>query len=301
MLLTSLFVGYSQSWYPIDAKWIFNNQELVFFKAHGINEYTVIGDTVVQGTDSRKISQIVTNYKGTVLRQDTICIYEENSHVYFWNGVDFDLMYDFSLKAGDTLDVQIDTQGCDSVSLITIDSVSILQHGDISLMVQYSSYNVYAEGIMGYNYTVNNKLIEKIGDENGFIFAPKCYIAEQFLYDGLRCYTDHEISYVSTSWKNFFSDISCDSIINDSTTALNSANIEPMSIVPNPSRDFIEIKCNDLIIEECLLEIIDLRGNRKTVVPNLTVINIKRYPVGMYFLRIIKDHQLITTLKFVKN
>lgn len=206
----------SQNWYPIGAKWYFNNEKLTEFEAHGLTCFTVLKDTLVGNYNAKLIHSDEYNYLGQLTNSSEYILYENSEKVYLLNDGKFDLMYDFSASVGDTLNILFEKNFCDSISPVIVDSISsLVTENEIELKVQYVSYIIYAEGILGYNVPVSKMIIEKIGCVLKFIFQSECDLTESFANSELRCYHDNNISYVSDWWKSYFSSYDCDSIINE--------------------------------------------------------------------------------------
>jgi hypothetical protein len=98
LILTSTYCK-AQDWYPDSATWQFNKQEQLSFPAHGYINYKVADDTIINGVSAKLIYIDTFNYDGNTSMQDSIFVYESNSNVYYWDGTQFVLMYDFNLGA----------------------------------------------------------------------------------------------------------------------------------------------------------------------------------------------------------
>jgi hypothetical protein len=294
----------AQQWYPDSAKWRFNKQELLTFPAHGYIEYKVANDTSINDTTAKLITVDTLYYNDVVSKQDTIFVYASNSKVYYWNGCQFKLMYDFSKEVGDTLSVHVEQNECDSVSPIIIDSVSHTNVNGQELQVQHVSYTLYAESMYGYNLEVNNKIIEKIGYEEAFIYSPECIINDEFVYSGLRCYKDDSINYTNEWWGNHFPNVACDSIISDTTTEINSIEKKDFFVYPNPFHDFITISTgqND-VSEQFAVEIYNTLGKKLDVVScnYANVIDLSDFQSGIYFLKIYQKNNRYRIFKVIKK
>ncbi len=192
----------AQNMYEVGATWYFHDQAQVPFQAHGYIKYSIGRDTLLKGESAYIVTKKLFYYNGNQLNYSNEYIYEDSNRVYFWNDSTFELMYDFNLRAGDTLDVTIENYHCDSVTPIIVDSIGIINIDGQNLRIQYSKatyyyMNEYGGGAAEKKFT----LIEKIGNTQTFIFNPYCAIDESFTYGGLRCYTDSQIIYKSTWWK----------------------------------------------------------------------------------------------------
>lgn len=218
--LISLFVVlstvlFAQNWFRDGAIWTFDDQQEFTYQAHGYDKYTVVGDTVINDTAAKQILHKTVSYMGTEYGGNvpSIIVHESNSRVYYWDGTKFVQMYDLSLNVGDTLDIysfNYDSELYDSVSPFVVDSVYIENINGVDLKVQEFSCTMY--GLYGENNEIySEKIIERIGSEKSFFYHPECP-GDVFVYTGLRCYNDDEVSYRSYMWNHY----ECDERIDES-------------------------------------------------------------------------------------
>lgn len=218
--LISLFVVlstvlFAQNWFRDGATWTFDDQQEFTYQAHGYDKYTVVGDTVINDTAAKQILHKTVSYMGTEYGGNvpSIIVHESNSRVYYWDGTKFVQMYDLSLNVGDTLDIysfNYDSELYDSVSPFVVDSVYIENINGVDLKVQEFSCTMY--GLYGENNEIySEKIIERIGSEKSFFYHPECP-GDVFVYTGLRCYNDDEVSYRSYMWNRY----ECDERIDES-------------------------------------------------------------------------------------
>ena len=255
VLSTALF---AQNWFRDGATWTFNDQQEFTYQAHGYDKYTVVGDTILNDTAAKQILHKSVSYTGTEHGGNipSIIVHESNSRVYYWDGTKFVKMYDLSLNVGDTLDIYSLDCGelCDSVSPFVVDSVYIENINGVDLKVQEFSCTMY--GLYGENNEIySEKIIERIGSEKSFFYHPECP-GDVFVYTGLRCYNDDEVSYRSYMWNRY----ECDERIDESpifstnwiwsTSAFSSFDNRPcgsyyMKLVDEHSSDFKLMKSTD--------------------------------------------------------
>ncbi len=216
--LISLFVVlstvlFAQNWFRDGATWTFDDQQEFTYQAHGYDKYTVVGDTVINDTAAKQILHKTVSYMGTEYGGNvpSIIVHESNSRVYYWDGTKFVQMYDLSLNVGDTLNIYSLDCYCDSISPFIVDSVYIENINGVDLKVQEFSCTIY--GLYGddNNEIYSEKIIERIGSEKRFFYSPECP-GDVFVYTGLRCYNDDEVSYRSYMWNHY----ECDERIDES-------------------------------------------------------------------------------------
>jgi hypothetical protein len=68
---------------PVNAKWYYNNQEMVMFAAHGYTLFEVTKDTIVLNKKATKITWKTLNYLGKQTNQGFEIVYEENKKFFF--------------------------------------------------------------------------------------------------------------------------------------------------------------------------------------------------------------------------
>lgn len=236
---------------------------MISYSNQGYVKYSVGNDTVINDTVAKLININKVAYNGNESVGNPLIVYESNLRVYHWTGERFMLMYDFNLNAGDTLKTEIQYINlCDSVSPVIIDSVSSVNINGINLKVQYITYTPYSEE-MGVNEPRTERIVERVGSESNFIYAPNCVFGCSFEYTGLRCYNDDDISYRNEWWDRFYHDVECDSVIN--------ANIQEVpnnifAIYPNPSSGKFNISTEG---NEGRADIYDSLGRKVTSIENI--------------------------------
>ncbi len=292
----------AQDMYEVGATWYFNIQELRQFPANGYEKYEIVGDTIL----AEKVAKIVAvdrvYYDGRTEDWSDEYIYEVNEKVYFWNDSTFELMYDFNLNVGDTLDVSIENYHCDSVTPLIVVSISVINVNGKELTIQDVSSTIYIKDIYGgsdENY--NFRIIENVGIANSFIFDPACIVDDNFAYIGLRCYTDSQVTYKSEWWQRWYSEAACDSLINDPTTGIEYISSESnISLYPNPAGDIINISTDVAIGEIIVYSLLGKQLDHLIIIERNPTINLETYTNGIYFLNILLTDGKTFNLKFQK-
>ncbi len=283
-----------QVWYNLGAEWHFNNELLLEYPAHGYVKYTVEQDTMIESLPAKLIVRTRHSFvDGSVSKVDTLFVREENEQVYSWNGTTFDLMYDFSLKVGDTLDVEVLQRNCDSVSPIVVDSITELEIDNTILRVQHLSYSYMINSQLD---TTTKSVIEFIGQIEDFLFEPACGIdVNGFGNNLLRCYSDNNISFKSNWWSLSYPNAPCDTAINGATR------IDPiyenynLSIYPNPFVDNLTISHRSSIIQS--ISIFNVSGKLLLMyLPHVhsTQINLVKLQKGFYHIIIKTEDETVS-------
>lgn len=274
----------AQQWYPIGAKWTFNKQELMPYQAHGIVEYKVVKDTIMNDTIAKRVDVLSTSYQGNLRVSTPIYVSEMNSKVYVWEKNHFSIMYDMTLDEGDTL--KMNNRLCPNLIYSIVDSVSFMKVDGEELKVQYISYAYNLEEQTHYG---NEHIIEKIGNENDFIFWLNCYHIDMFAYTGLRCYKDTALLYRNPEWSRNHSGVDCDSLINGKDTSIDAvSSLINVLISPNPTRSFTKVEVgNHSVIKS--IELYNIQGQFISVTlgaENECDLDLSNMPNGVYLAKI---------------
>ena len=300
ILLFTPLLMHSQTWYPIGATWYYNYQEYVMFPAHGYVKYTVVSDTLVDTIPSKIIKKEIIKYTGDTVSISSLIVSEVNSKVYYYHNNAFQLMYDFTLNVGDTLDIDISSSSCDSVTPLIVDSIGIININGSNLNVQYvSGAYFYISPWEAQSQTKTYQIIEKIGIDQmcfmcpNFLFNPVCTIEEGFIWIGLRCYNDSAISYTGHDWGSHFPGVPCDTLIDGSTgISINSINKYNVEVFPNPATQDMQISLSEnLLLNNLTIEIFDIQGRNVKQYQNLGSYQLTLYrtdfkTAGIYFVKV---------------
>jgi hypothetical protein len=89
------------------------------------------------------------------------------------------------------------------------------------------------------------------------------------------------------------------------TTGVNETTINlEMSVFPNPTTNYLQLKVGSEKLENLNFQLIDLQGKvieNKKVTAITSTINMEELPKAIYFLNVTKNNQLIKTFKVIKN
>lgn len=283
-----------QEWYQIGAEWYFNYEVLLQYPAHGYIKYSVEKDTLLESHFAKLI--VRTRYSfidGSISDTDSLYVREENEQIFLWNGTNYNLMYDFSLNIGDTLEVDVVQRECDSISPIVVDSITSLEIDNIILEVQHLSYSYL---INSQYETTTKSIIEYIGQIEDFLFQPACGIdVNGWGNNLLRCYSDNDISYKSDWWTLQYPNAPCDTTINGANWVESIHENNKFSIFPNPCNDILNINHPTSAILS--ISIFNASGQLlSTAVPrtNSTQINLDQYNSGLYHIFITTENESVS-------
>ena len=156
----------SQSWFSDEDTWVY--RYFAPFSYEGFAEIIVSEDLMVNGIESHLLSASITAIDqlngDSIFSEVEIVCYEELGKVYKLNNdLVFELLYDFNMAVGDSItyymDVQID--GCKDSIVYYLDSLSTIDFGNESLVVQHFSFED-----VDWNFQGEKTVVERIGDLN---------------------------------------------------------------------------------------------------------------------------------------
>jgi hypothetical protein len=301
LLFSSICTIAQSEWFPVGAKWYYNLQELALYQADGYEVFTVLKDTIVDSKQSKCISKTSISSKGQILNTENLILREENKRVYWYSNESFQLIYDFSLSSGDTLDRNVSIIGCDSVSPIIVDSITETSINGVDIKIQHLSYIGYNTYYNGEDYTFSKTIMEKIGSEDNFMNEPfKCSIDDNFAFTGLRCYLDNSLEYHSDWWKKIYNNIACDTLIY--TGIQNLKILNGISISPNPTAGPLTLTS---IVPLKTMEIYNIQGYKIITYEirsnKISDFDINNYQNGTYIIVITTGTNDRYYTKIIKN
>ena len=204
ILLSQTLAGFSQSFAPLGATWVYEYNFSQFGSSFvGQTTLKVIGDTLING---QKCSVLLENLSGVdgftqkFTSRDVAkhYIYETKGKVYLYSKASFlpfNLLYDFNAKRNESWLIYGDEFSCkdseDNLCEVTVDSVGEEKFDNKMFKVQYVSPNSPLSNNR-YHYLSGGKIIHNIGGLGGFFPEPS---GMADWYDGgpLRCYTDANV------------------------------------------------------------------------------------------------------------
>ncbi len=225
------------------------------------------------------------------------------------------LLYDFSLKAGDTISAAVFFDYSSQVlpdadpyqiiiyefvCISTADSIITLNDNTVRRKITMNILNVYVANEANEQYW-----IEGIGSTNG-LFSPTAYSYFVTCYAPRRllCFSVNEELLIS------FPEFDYDSIPDDCYCIGDISNINEYSltenilIFPNPVQDVLTVEIRDIdYLLPYRLAILDVLGKEIkhfNINDNKTTLNISDLSKGFYFLHI-QTHQGVSVKRFVKE
>ena len=159
----------AQGWFQDNDEWGYKYND-GFTGTYGFTETSIAGDTIINGIDCKILNSRTTAYSQS--QRDTIgfsfyeIYFEENRKVFFWDGNEFQMIYDMELVTGDTIWI-----GADNYSESdpwVLDSVDYIERDGERLLCQY--FNLSERAINFYGVSTV-KVVEGIGATNGFDFS----------------------------------------------------------------------------------------------------------------------------------
>ena len=288
---------YGQNMLTNSSVWTYDIQEKLPVVAHGYTKYSVAKDTLLDNKQAKVITRTGYSYRGVELSPSTIYMYEEESKVYLWQNNQFKLMYNFDLTKGDTLRLEVNNYGCDSISPIIIDSVTeITVNAGQTLKKQHISYTTYYDGIQD---LAHETILENVGDERFFTYSPRCGIWDNFAYTGLRCYRNETIEFKNAWWKNRFPQIDCEEWVYDTETSLEDKSSLAWEVFVNSIGDVV-VQSNNT--DAFFFELYDASGRTVTngTGNSKTTISTNKQPSGMYFLKVFSQSSETSSYRLMK-
>ncbi len=270
LLLSSSMLGQS---FPLkSSKWYHANNGGAQLTNSTLTIFEYVKDTTINDTLGRMLS-------------NGLVFYTNRDTVYYYNTKQdrFGLLYDFSAKVGDTLEISMppDLPSQNLSFKVVIESVTEEIYSDDTLL------KFQTDPINPDFHFENNTYMTRIGSF-GFLPTWGVSIPER---DYLKCYEDSSI-YIN------YSGIPCDSVV----TGIHEKNVTARFLIyPNPTKGEIRISPDNynsfsIQIFDCLgkmvLEDKKDSGSEKTI-------DISTFASGIYQIRIINDRRLLTIQKII--
>ncbi len=271
---------------PVGAQWYHRNDGGLS-PGSQFHSYEVVKDTSIQGVLCRKIEGKSFKIDSTIEHLQPQFVYDRNDSVFYYNHhfERFDLLYDFSAQAGDTLTFPVPVEiGTDTnIFKVVVDSIT-LDELDGSLLRHFNTTVLDSS----YNFHFDDGYYERVGQINSFFLSPDiiCCIAGTPL-GPLRCYQDSEYHINLT-------DAPCDLwLTTDLEIVTESMNI---SLYPNPASSQLTLECPFILLGE-VFNLSNGQGQvllTKKIQNKMTEIDIGKFPNGIYFFQMFIGDKQIT-------
>lgn len=280
--------AYSQvDWFPIGAEWHYEAGNAFALNPVHKFHFIVEKDTIVEGKSCRLISGGNTEN----------VVYEEGGCVYYYFNDKFRKIYDFSVKAGDIVDIEFKTliasHGEFDTTLVVpchVEKIESKFVGGKELKEIHTTYSIDVEFSPDewINQTGEFVYLEKIGCEHpgliGGEFIPHIGTMTQVpeYYYTLKSYNDIYIDHVS-----------------------NMPLYNPICIIktyPNPAKDHLTIYSESEDIQTAVSILIYDAGGKivlshKDIIP--CELNLEGLISGIYFIRILKGTKCLMSNKLI--
>jgi hypothetical protein len=249
------------NWPPIGAKWHFSYVPCNIWGGCSAKEYIyfeAVKDTLVNDTLCTKIIVEHHNGKKEVKYLGDEFFYSTENQVYSYHHGHFNLLYDFSVQVGDTVELFVDSNSklfqklensdhrdFDSkpikYSITKKDSVNIGGINTISIELKFLDEFICMPCLS----VESQQIVKNIGSLD-FLFGNFFTGIESGFYGPLRCYSDSTVNYTT--------DIPCDYLtsterITDNTNVYvypNPVSNQSVICFPNPEKATISISISDM-------------------------------------------------------
>lgn len=283
-------------WAPIGAEWHYTVPDQYGDPLFSFEKYVVTRDTVI---DEKHCVIIESEHNIEIM-------YEDNNKVYYRHDEVFNLIYDFSVNVGDTVEydfksftpnsmgVEADTTykiNCvvESINNIEINGQTVKKFTTRLIPIDELDHLDWS----GYTYW------ERFGYEYGIMFELSTPSIQIDNVHRLRCYNDNKISFVSDWWRA--ENKPCDYSL---TSNINSNQINSFQIFPNPVLNDINITTNHLSLTQILkVMILDLTGKiilEDMISSNQKVINASAFEPGIYIVQLFNNNTFFKPFKVIK-
>lgn len=205
----------AQDFAPVGATWHYSESYFGGFPSpvEGSNKFESVKDTLIYGKLCRKIEK--EDRVSCSDRPDTEYLYTSHDSVFCYDPMvsDFQLLYNFSAKKGDSWDILMNNYPDvkKDTAKIIVDSTDVITVNGFDLKRMYVTYQIiHVEN--GSSYLVNEYcsiIIENIGDiRYMFNYQPLwAEVCDGNFMTGLRCYSDNTIGLYKTEISNTCSEI----------------------------------------------------------------------------------------------
>ncbi len=218
-------------WAPIGATWHYEVR-YAFSPVVNCLALEVVKDTIINDITARFIEGKLYQFEEDtipatdVYDQGNIILHQKGDSIYYYRENKFELLYDFSLEVGDTMNIVTPAPYnpnyvADTMIQIVIDSVEKVVVGNDTLRKQVFHMTSKFDSYYGFSGT----FIEKIGDLY-FLLPVDDLLCDNFCPLPLRCYQDNSLFY--KQWE-----VECDATYLMTSTQ-NNLPLSEIRLYPNP-------------------------------------------------------------------
>lgn len=297
LILTSVFFAsnlFAQEWASDGAEWFYDYGA---FEEVGYIKISYMGDTMINEHECKILAKTRFTYNYITNLYDTVFLgneftWSDGDKVYIYRHEQFYTLYDFSAQPGEwwVVPETFNTDFCDTIGKIYVDSISNIEINNTELRVLYCSE--YENS----HWSIGPKIIEKIGSVDSYMFPEvniNCGIADLSEGGALRCYSDNDFGLYSTGIAS-----DCDYIVSVNKNEITDNFFE---VTPNPADNYITFK--SMFITPNKIEIFDIFGRSQKKI-NITsaneIIDISSLTNGVYLI-LLEYEKKIFSYKFIKK
>lgn len=293
------FSAYSQKEFaPIGAEWYYTYSYDMKGPLSTYTKFTCTGETIIKGKSCKIIEGNSERY----------FLHEDKGKVYYYLRDTFNLIYDFTAQAGDTITFGFKSDTAYSSNIIidkvyNVDckvlSVDTVYAGNIPIKRFITSTKLYPREDLQYlMYSSQYTYYENIGNNERFLFFLSPYAIIPETEHMLRCYNDKDISFK----EEWFGNYTIDCNYQGSTDIQKSNN--SITVSPNPFDKNLQLQSLDIdsfseynfTIYNGLGKIV-LQGDLEN---SKDIINTELLPKGVYFIEISNNEDILYNSKLIK-
>lgn len=288
----------AQMWFSEGATWHYSYSN---FFIEGYIKLSLVGDTLINEIDTKKVRKSKTTYNFVTeeFQEDVFegyeYMYSDTDYVYQLINNEFVVLYDFTVIVGDTVALYLDDDyfdpDCDSIGHALVSEIG-------TEIINGENLRYYIlQWIEGSSVILEGKIIEKIGNSEGYLFCTPYCILDEPLRGPFRCYQDNNFGlYSNPSFTN-----SC-----DFTIGINENNSPDIliGISPNPVSNDLQIHISKEYLSISQVNVFSLDGKKQLSDYNLSngnTLDVSKLHPDMYILQVEFENGEKAIRKFIKK
>jgi hypothetical protein len=250
-----------------------------FYMTHSVI-FSLHGDTVVE---NKKYHLYYDETGMSGIRQENQKVYARRFNIYHYYQQDEFLLYDFSVKAGDTIHTNATSGYISRLPVVSKTDTILMENGESRKRI-FLGWDTWIEGI---------------GSMSGLL-----YPSEEMTSCGGN---SRELISFTNGTKLLYNDSAmcanygCYKSSVDAIPVLKNVDLKEF-IYPNPAFNKISISTG-ILSEPCIFELMDVHGNivlHSVVSTNSNSVNLSGYTNGLYLYRLLQNGKMIKAGKIVK-